>query len=299
MPSQVDRLMRMGLITPPSFVENNIHYEVMMGSVSYGVSTDMSDIDIYAYCIPSKHVIFPHLSGEILGFGTQQQRFEQYQAHHVFDESTEREYDLTVYNIIKFFQLCMKNNPNIIDALFVPPRCILQMTQLGNHVREHRKDFLHKGAWHRFKGYAYSQLTKAKGKKPKEGSKRKKLVDDYGHDTKFTYHIVRLIHEVEQIMTEHDLDLERNREQLKSIRRGEWTLEQIEEYFKFKEKQLEELYISSSLRYSPDEEKIKNLLLECLEMHFGSLDGAIEKNVPVESILDEMSEYINRIRRKL
>ena len=29
---------------------------------------------------------------------------------------------------------------------------------VGNLVREKRKLFLHKGAWPKFKGYAYSQL---------------------------------------------------------------------------------------------------------------------------------------------
>ncbi len=34
--------------------------------------------------------------------------------------------------------------------------------------------------------------------------------------------------EVEQIMVSRDIDLERDREQLKGMRRGEWTLEQLE-----------------------------------------------------------------------
>ena len=52
-------------------------------------------------------------------------------------------------------------------------------------------------------------------------SNREKDIVKHGYSTKFAYHIVRLLNEVEQILTEHDLDLERNREQLKSIRRGD------------------------------------------------------------------------------
>ena len=54
----------------------------------------------------------------------------------------------------------MENNPNVIDSLFTPVNCVLHSTRVGNLVRENRRLFLHKGAWPKFKGYAYSQLHK-------------------------------------------------------------------------------------------------------------------------------------------
>jgi hypothetical protein len=105
--------------------------------------------------------------------------------------------------------------------------------------------------------------------------KRKEIVEQYGYDVKFAYHVVRLISEVEQILSEGDLDLQRNREALKSIRRGEWTEAAVKDYFARKETELEKLYHESQLPYFPDEERIKNLLLECLEEHYGSLDGCV------------------------
>ncbi len=161
------------LITPPKWLPTNVHYLVQMGSVAYGVSNDNSDVDIYGFCIPEKAEIFPHLRGEIPGFGENIRKpFEQYQQHHISDQSAHGgkgcEYDISVYSIIKFFQLCMKNNPNMIDALFVPSRCVRHTTQIGNLVRENRHIFLHKGSWHKFKGYAYSQLHKMRIKTPKE-----------------------------------------------------------------------------------------------------------------------------------
>jgi hypothetical protein len=169
----------------------------------------------------------------------------------------------------------MECNPNMIDSLFTPPRCVITRTPVWEMVRERRDIFLHKGAWHKFKGYAFSQLRKIQTKNP-EG-KRKELVEKYGYDVKFAYHLVRLLNEIEQIMTEHTLDLERNREQLKAIRRGEWKQQEIEEYFHSKERELESLYTSSTLPHSPDENRIKALLMDCLEYHYGSLSGAIER----------------------
>ena len=298
MGSIVDELTKRQVIVPapPAFLKNNIQYEVLMGSVAYGVSNATSDIDVYGFCIPQKTTIFPHLAGEIFGFGTPQPRFDQWQKHHIKDISSGKEYDFSIYSIIKYFNLCMQNNPNMIDSLFVPVRCILHSTQIGDHVRANRKLFLHKGAWHKFKGYAYSQVHKMRTKKPGKDSTRYEMVQKYGYDVKFAYHVVRLLNEIEQILIEHDLDLERNREQLKSIRKGEWKLEQIINYFESKEKELEELYTKSKLQHSPNEEQIKKLLLECLEMHYGSLSDAISLKVPINNIIDDLQDCVNRLR---
>lgn len=300
MASTVDKLISRQLITPPTFLKNSVQYEIQMGSVAYGVSDDNSDNDIYGFCIPPKNIVFPHLAGEIVGFGKQINRFEQFQQHHILDKSNNKEYDISIYNIVKYFQLVMENNPNMIDSLFVPRRCILFSTQIGEHVREHRKLFLHKGAWYKFKGYAFSQLNKMQNKIPEIDSKRYESYITYGYDLKFSYHIVRLLNEIEQILIEHDLDLERNREQLKSIRRGEWTKEQIIEYFQFKEKSLEELYIKSTLRHSPDEKTIKKLLLECLEMYYGSIDMIPKENkIETLKMVSDIEDICQKLKRNL
>lgn len=113
-------------------------------------------------------------------------------------------------------------------------------------------------------------------------------------ESKFSYHVVRLISEVEQILAEGDLDLQRNNEQLKAIRRGEWTEQQIRDFFTQKEKSLETLYIESKLPYSPDVDKIKTLLLNCLEQHYGTLDKAIVVQGKAESLLRDIKEQIER-----
>lgn len=283
-------LIKKNLIKPPSFLADNCQYCTIMGSVSYGVSNVESDVDVYGFCIPPRDVVFPHLAGEIDGFGRQKKRFEQFQQHHILEVGAERQYDICIFGIVKYFNLLMENNPNIIDSLFTPQRCVLHCTQVGDMVRQNRKLFLHKGAWHKFKGYAFSQVHKMKTKEP-EGA-RKEMIEKYGYDVKFGYHVVRLLNEIEQIMTECDLDLERNREQLKSIRRGEWKLEDIEIYFSNKERELEKLYTESKLRYSPDEGAIKQLLLQCLEHHYGSLDKCVTN-------LSKAEEQVKKIREIL
>jgi predicted nucleotidyltransferase len=275
--STLQRLTDRALIKPPHWLPGSVQYETIMGSVAYGVSSETSDVDVYGWAIPQKDDIFPHLRGEVLGFGTPRARFQQYQEHHIHDGDAlagrGRTYDLTIYGIVKFFSLAMQNNPNIIDSLFTPVNCILHSTRVGDIVRENRKLFLHKGAWSKFKNYAYSQLHKLSTKVPQ--GKRADLVVEHGHDTKFAYHIVRLILEVEQILVEGDVELQRNNEQLKAIRRGEWTEDYLREWFSQKQTELERVYSESKLRQSPDEVQIRSLLLSCLEDHYGSLESCV------------------------
>lgn len=291
----IERLHSKGLIKPPPHVIGGTQYLTLTGSVAYGVSSDTSDCDIYGFSIPPKDLVFPHLAGEIFGFGTKKQRFEQFQQHNIVEKDHGKEYDISIYNIVKFFHLVMGNNPNMIDSLFTREQCVLASTKIGNHVRDNRKLFLHTGSWHKFKGYAYSQMHKMRIKDPDPTSKRYESIQKYGYDVKFAYHVVRLLEEVEQILTEHDLDLMRNKEQLKAIRRGDWKMEDIERHFYDKEKQLEHVYSQSTLRKRPDEEVIKKILLECLEEYYGSLDGAYQTEDQYKNILRQIQKLVEKV----
>ena len=292
----LNRLSKLQLIHPPKWMLYNTCYLTTMGSQAYGVSVDDSDLDVYGFCIPPKDMVFPHLAGHIPGFGTAPQNFEQWSEHHVQDPNRETQYDFVVYSIVKYVNLCMQNNPNMIDSLFTPRNCVIHSSAMSEILRENRKKFLHKGAWHKFKGYAYAQMAKIRNKVNSSNPKRAASIAEHGYDVKFAYHIVRLLNEVEQIMVEHDLDLQRNREQLKAIRRGEWTIEQLETYFDTKERALETVYAASTLRTVPDEQEIKNLLLQCMEQHYGSISQAVQCNVDVAQVLQDMQHTIDRYR---
>jgi len=357
--SIVQKLSKSGIAKTPKWMPANIQYETMMGSIAYGVSNDMSDVDIYGFAIPPKEIVFPHLRGEIFGFGTPGDRFEQYQEHHLKDpDGRQRDYDITIYSIIKYFQLLMGNNPNMIDSIFTPRRCVLHSTYVGELVRERRKIFLHKGGFHSFKGYAYAQMNAIDGRRNSSAhresieelrqfeedhgidhatstwndvvealgdtdgagkfstlsaeelrqyaalyekmmkvNKRLEGLKRWGFDVKFAYHVVRLLVQIEQVMIEGDLDLERNREQLKAIRRGEWTLEQLKDWHTQKEKSLEDLYTRSTLQHKPDEAVIKQLLVDCLEHHYGTLSKA-ELVIPTSTsnLISDLETVLGKYR---
>jgi predicted nucleotidyltransferase len=307
MSSTTQKLMEKGLaLGAPPFLKTNIHYETIMGSHAYGVADTsvrdkIPDYDVYGWAIPPKNMIFRHLDGHIPGFGPEPPSFDQYQKHHMMDQDAlggnGKEWDLQIFNIVKFFELCRENNPNIIDSLFTPENCVLHITQIGRMVRDSRKIFLSKECWKKFRGYAQSQLKKMNDKEPV--GKRKEIVDKHGYDIKFAYHIIRLLDEAEQIMLEGDLDLQRAREVMKAIRRGEWTAEEVREFAMKKEIALEAAYSVCKLPEHPPIEPIKQLLMNCLEAHYGSLEGCVSQAGWAEGALKQIDTLLDTVRKQL
>lgn len=292
----IQKLADKKLLNIPSWVRTNTNFEAIVGSNAYATNNEDSDWDIFAIVTPPKSFIFPHLSGFIPGFGTPPPQFKPIKKHHVFDKEEGKEYDVEMTDIIKIFELARLGNPNIIGNLFVPDNCILHITEIGTLIRENRKEFLSKFCWPRFKGYAYGMMKKMKNKKP-EGD-RIALVEKYGYDTKFAMNLVRLLSEVEQILLHEDLDLQLNKEQHKAIRHGEWPEQDIYDYFHSKEKSLEKVYLNSKLRVKPNEAKLKQLLIDCLEIQYQDIKNIV--TMPEESVnaLRSIDEILSQLKKR-
>ena len=281
--SIVRKLKANDLIHPPRKFVADTCYEVITGSFAYGVSGDTSDMDVFGVCVPDQDVIFPHLLGHIPGFGPEPYSFDVYQKHHI--EDSKKEYDVCVMSIIKFFNLAAENNPNIIDILFVPERCIIHSDDIGNHIRGNRRLFLSKRCFVKMKGYAFSELKAID----------KSIKSENEYNFKSAYHVVRLLNQAEQIMLEGDLDLERSKEQLKAIRRGEWSITELKRWFYEKELYLTSINATNnSLGLQADYQKIKAVLMECLEMKFGDLT-----KMQVGSTQFKLQNQLDRIKNIL
>jgi uncharacterized protein len=281
----LERFIKNKQIHPPEWLASNLHFLADAGSTAYGTHNENSDYDIFGFCTPKLHVIFPQILGHIRGFGGEPENFERWGEAHIID-SDGKEYDFSILSIVKFFHLCLINNPDQLDVLFVPRECIRHITSTGEIVRDNRKKFLSKRVFYKYKGYAYSQLNKAEKENPI--GKRKELRDKYGFDTKFLSHLYRLILECEQILAEGDLDLRRNKEHIKAVKNGLISLEEGKAWFAEKEKYLEKLLVETKLPEQPDEAEIRTLLLKCLENHYGSIDKYVtdvnKERVAIEEI---------------
>lgn len=245
---------------------DNIQYLTLMGSHAYGTHHENSDFDVYGFTIPPKEYIYPNF---INGF-ERPSVFEQFLGK---IEATKKKecLDFQIYNITKYFRLVLDNNPNMIDSLFSRSNCELIVTDIGRKVKENRQLFLHKGMWQKFKGYSHSQLSKIRTlPEEKRSPERRANIEKYGYDVKFAVHIFRLLDEVEQLLLTGDLDLMRNREQLKSVLKGYYTLEEVDNYFKETESRLAKVYDESSLPYGPRTEEVRRLLVECLDEFYNT-----------------------------
>lgn len=258
------------LASPPLFVVTNTVYETKMGSAAYGCSLGTSDHDVYGFCIPPLPMIFPHLNGEIMGFGNQTQRFEVYQEHHIKDGDIE--YDVSIYSIVKYFQLLMENNPNMADSLWTYDEDVITQTKISKMVRDNRKIFLHRGAFHRYLGYAKQQMHKIENKNGHMNEKRNSDIQKFGFDTKYAGHLVRLLLEAEEILRSGDFDIKKNGNHILEIRKGKYSLDEIKREVSNLENNLNLAYENSKLRDSPDEKEIKNLLVNCIEEFHGKLN---------------------------
>lgn len=125
-----------------SYVISHTIFETIVGSQAYGLSTPESDVDKAGVMIPGKEFF--------LGLN----RFDQFQGFLGEDH--------VVYDIRKALRLMGDCNPNMLDLLFVPDRCIKIMTPYWEKIREHRDLFVSLKCKFTFSGYAISQLERIK-----------------------------------------------------------------------------------------------------------------------------------------
>ena len=287
----LQELFSKALVTPPRWLPQNTVYMTIMGSIAYQTSDDKSDFDIYGFCIPPKDLIWGK-PDEIPGFGRQIQRFESWQQHHV--NHGDKEYDFNIMSIVQFFNLAMNNNPNVIDAIFTPNDCVLHQTKIAKLVRDNANLFLHKGYYHKSLGYAYSQIKKLKTE-AEPGSRREADIKAKGYDSKHLMHAVRLALQCQQVLEEGTIDLTRHKDRLRLIRAGGVPLEKTLEWFSDQEKFLLELYKKSTLKYSPDEGQIKELLVQCLKDHYGNIEDRYKDINAERKALMEIQAILDKV----
>lgn len=121
-----------------------ILFEVISGSKSFGLDTPASDTDIKGVFYLPKEKFFgldyiPQISNETN--------------------------DEVYYEIGRFVELLLKNNPNILEILATPEDCILYKHPLMEQLK--LENFLSKLSKDSFAGYAMTQIKKARGLKKK------------------------------------------------------------------------------------------------------------------------------------
>ncbi len=234
----------------------NTIYKIRIGSNLYGTRTETSDEDLGGIFIPDKDYV--------LGI----KNVEQVELSEKISKSIRNQKgdtDYVVYALTKFIPLAMANNPNIIEYLYAPENCVLYRDKYANKLIENRHLFLSKKAYHTFKGYSYSQRQKLEVKRDNMTG-RTELALEFGYDVKFAAHLIRLLLECLQLLTEKTLTFPLPQHNLvRDVKLGKydltWVLNKAEEI----EKLADLAYVQSDLQYSADQEAINKLQIELLE----------------------------------
>lgn len=119
-------------------------YEYIRGSHAYGLNVETSDVDTGG--------IYMSPPSQLLGLGFDWQ-----------DEVSDEKHDTTWYSLKKFMSLLTKSNPTVLEALFVPDRCIIYEHPIMTEIKKHRDEFVTKECFNAYVGYAIAQIKKAKG----------------------------------------------------------------------------------------------------------------------------------------
>lgn len=121
-------------------------YHYIRGSHAYGLAKPdgTSDIDTAAvYLEPMQ---------QLLGLGLDFQ-----------SQVADKRNDNVAYGLNKYLNLLLDSNPNILESLFIPERCVLKTSYTMELIKSNRDKFITKRCFKSFLGYSYEQIVKCRG----------------------------------------------------------------------------------------------------------------------------------------
>jgi len=176
------------------------------------------------------------------------------------------ELDATFYSLRKFVGLLLKSNPNVVGLLWLRPDRYLHKHPTFQRLVENREVFSSRTAFDAFAGYASAQIKKMQSQafQGYMGAKRKALVERLGYDAKNAAHAIRLLRMGTEFLATGTLNVfrEEDADEIRAIKRGEWTLEQVQAEAERGFAAARAAYESSPLPYRPDFAAAEKLLVE-------------------------------------
>jgi uncharacterized protein len=128
----------------------NVIYTCVTGSHAYGFATEESDIDLKGIWLAPTTDFFK------LSPPTSNDKRSSYLKH-------SDDYDIELYELVKFIYLAVGNNPNILDILCVKEDNVVVNSDIVSELRANVKKLLNKNSvYHSYTGYALQQFSRMK-----------------------------------------------------------------------------------------------------------------------------------------
>ena len=231
-----------------------------VGSGVHGTAVDgQDDRDELGVCL--EPVEFVTGLARVRTPGGREIPFEQYELHTAWarprglaEPSGPGDLDIVVYSARKWARLALAGNPTVLLPLWVPDGEVVRVTGAGRELRENAHRFASRTAGRRFLGYLRSQRAALLGERGRRAAVRARRSAP-GYDPKPAMHALRLgVQGLELLRTGRvtlpvarpDLDA------LRSVRRGEWALADVEAWVGELEADLEAAVATSALPESGD-----------------------------------------------
>ncbi|BAZ16941.1 hypothetical protein NIES4071_88190 [Calothrix sp. NIES-4071] len=131
-------------------VEKRSIFIGLAGSHGYGLNRPDSDYDYRGVFIAPKEYY--------LGFSTFEQKENGWDSEPGMFPFLDGNKDTVIYELRKIIQLLSGANPNVLELLWMKEYPVL--TEVGQHLINHRKLFLSKKVKHTYSGYAFAQIKK-------------------------------------------------------------------------------------------------------------------------------------------
>jgi len=230
------------------WVEENTILLGKTGSHAYGTNIETSDVDYKGICIPPVEYFLGLNSFD----GYDKTGGKNY-------KNTQDDIDITILHINKFVRDAMAGVPNNLELLFLDE--YITLDKFGKELVDMREEFISKQIIKKYGGYAKSQAKRMVEYRPNKG--RNELVDEYGYDTKFFMHTIRLLQTGTELLETGTMTTKRkNAEELIELRKGKYSLDDAVKYIEDWDNKLYEAYKYSAVRENVDKEKINKWLVD-------------------------------------
>jgi predicted nucleotidyltransferase len=240
----------------PDEVRQNTVLMVVAGSRALGCQTvDSSDEDYMGVFVEPKEAV--------LGL-----RQYDYWEGATSDKDVRKghgDVEVKMHGLKKFVSLAAKGNPDVLGVLYAP--LVGEANGVGKMLRENAGLFSSKLAGRRYLGYMNGQMKSLNTGVGME-VKRPELVEKYGYDVKFAYHVLRLGQQGIDFLANGKLVLplpEAQRAYLMDVRAGKYTLSEVTEQARELDEKLKAAIELSSLPDAPDRDQVNTLLMQCYE----------------------------------
>ncbi|MCA9094106.1 MAG: nucleotidyltransferase domain-containing protein [Planctomycetaceae bacterium] len=199
-----------------------IIYRCIIGSRAYGLDGADSDTDYRGIYLPPAE-----LQWSLSGVPNQIER-----------EETQEQY----WELQRFLVFALKANPNVLECLYTP--LIEKTTPLADELLAMRSCFLSRVVYQTYNGYVASQFKKMQADIRNQGQVKWKHV----------MHLLRLLLSGIHVLREGSVPVrvERHRDDLLAIKRGEWTWDATEKWRLQLHGEFDDAFTKTNLPERPD-----------------------------------------------